>query len=90
MKIDMKNFMFAFPDFKVEDLVAYADSSSVVVLGNWSGTFRGEYMNMSPTNKSYKSPDADIYTFNKDGKITSHKSIQSDATFTSQLSIPTN
>jgi steroid delta-isomerase-like uncharacterized protein len=88
MKMNLKNFMAAFPDFKGENLAAYADSSSVIVTGTWSGTFKSEFMKIPATGKSYKAMDGDIYTFNKEGKITSHKSIQSDADFFYQLGIP--
>jgi predicted ester cyclase len=88
MKTGMKSFFTAFPDFKGENLVAYADSNTVVVTGTWSGTFKSDFMKMKATGKTYKAMDADIYAFNKDGKITSHKSIQSDATFFYQLGLP--
>ena len=88
MKTHILGFFVAFPDFKGENLVAYADSNSVVVTGMWSGTFKNEYLTMAPTGKTYKDPDADIYSFNKDGKITSHKSIQSEASFFYQLGVP--
>jgi len=36
---------------------------------------------MKPTGKSFKVMDADIFIFNKQGKITAHKSIQSIGTY---------
>jgi predicted ester cyclase len=87
LKASFKDFIAAFPDLKAEDVKAYADSNTVVVTGIWSGTFTKEFMKIAPTHKMYKAPDADIFTFNKDGKITSHKSIQSEATYFAQLGI---
>jgi len=77
IKADFKGFLTAFPDFKGEDLAAIADSNTVVVTGNWSGTFKNDYMKMKANGKSFKIPEADIFTFNNEGKITSHKSVQS-------------
>ncbi len=88
IKATTKSFFEAFPDFKGENLQAVAEDSTVIITGTWSGTFKMEFMKIKPTNKTYKTFDADIFTFNKAGKITSHKSIQSDATFFSQLGIP--
>jgi hypothetical protein len=81
------SFFSSFPDFKGEKLHATAADSTVVVVGEWSGTFKKPYMKIQPTNKSYKVWDADIYTFNKAGQITSHQSIQSEATFLQQLGV---
>src|ERR1700761_598275 len=87
MKINTKLLFAAFPDFKGTNLHATAQDSTVIVVGDWSGTFKGEYMKIKPTNKSFKVTDADIFTFNSAGKITSHRSIQSDITFLHQLDI---
>jgi predicted ester cyclase len=88
IKTGAKDFLTAFPDFKGEDLQAFASGDTVVITGTWSGTFKSEFMKIKPTGKVFKAPDADIFTFNKEGKITSHKNIQSNATFFYQLDIP--
>lgn len=87
IKANMKGFLAAFPDFKAESLQAVAQGDTVIVTGVWSGTFKNEFMGMKPTQKSFKAADADIFTFNKEGKITSHRSIQSEATYFAQLGI---
>ncbi|MBW4889420.1 ester cyclase [Mucilaginibacter sp. HMF5004] len=88
LKINMKQFLDAFPDMKVENMKAFADSNTVVITGTWSGTFTKEFMKIPPTKKTYKLPDADIFTFNKEGKITSHRSIQSEIAYLTQLGVP--
>jgi predicted ester cyclase len=88
MKINMKSFLAAFPDLKGEDFQATAQGDTVIVTGKWSGTFKNEFMGMKPTQKSFKTTDADIFSFDKDGKITSRRSIQSEAAYFSQLGIP--
>jgi len=57
--------------------MAIAEGNQVAVFGDWSGTFKGDLMGMKPTGKSAKWKDVDIYTFNDEGKITEHRSIQS-------------
>jgi predicted ester cyclase len=88
IKTGLKSFLAAFPDFKGENLQAVAQGDTVVVTGLWSGTFKNAFMGMKPTQKSFKTLDADIFSFNKEGKMTSHRSIQSEATYFSQLGIP--
>ncbi|HKG67346.1 MAG TPA: ester cyclase [Segetibacter sp.] len=76
-KAFIKMFMASFPDYKGENLMALADGDHVAVIGDWSGTFKKDLMGMKATNKQFKVKDVDIFTFNSDGKITEHRSIQS-------------
>jgi predicted ester cyclase len=80
-------FMKAFPDAKGDNLEAFsnADGSKVIVVGEYTGTFKSDLMGMKPTGKSFKYWDGDIFTFNDDGKITSHRSIQSNMTMMAQI-----
>jgi hypothetical protein len=57
----------------------------VVVLAEYSGTFKKDFGKMKATNKSFKFPDADVFTLNDDGKISSHRYIQPDATLFGQV-----
>ncbi|MDB5157455.1 MAG: hypothetical protein JWR50_2162 [Mucilaginibacter sp.] len=88
MKMDGKQLLIGFPDFKVEDLHAVASGDTVIVTGVWSGTFKKDYRKMKATNKSFKMPDADIFVFNKDGKIASHANVQSYLYALYQLDVP--
>ena len=85
IKANMTSMMNSFPDFKADDLRYFADGDHVVVIGQYSGTFKKDMGNMKATGKSFKFPDADIFTLNDEGKITSHRYIQPDATFFSQI-----
>jgi steroid delta-isomerase-like uncharacterized protein len=82
---NMKTFFGSFPDFKGEDSKFYADGDNVVVTATYSGTFKKDMGKMKANGKSFKFRDADIFTLNDAGKITSHSYIQSDATMMSQL-----
>jgi predicted ester cyclase len=85
IKAGAQMFMKAFPDVKGENLMAIAEGNKVAVFGDWSGTFKGEMMGMKPTNKSYKVKDVDVFTFNDEGKITEHRSVQSMQTIMMQV-----
>lgn len=85
IKARMKIFFTAFPDFKGSDLKYFADGDQVVVLGEYTGTFKNDLGKMKATGKSFKFKDADIFTLNDEGKITSHRFIQPDATLFSQV-----
>ena len=85
IKSSLTTFMNAFPDFKADDLRYFADGDHVVVIGQYSGTFKKDLGKMKATGKSFKFPDADIFTLNDEGKITSHRFIQPDATLFSQV-----
>ncbi len=78
VKAGLSAWLTAFPDVKGENLKAVADGDWVVVWGDWSGTWKGDFMGQKATGKSYKLKDADIFKFNDDGKITEHHSIQSN------------
>lgn len=88
IKMNLKSFFEAFPDFKGDQFHAFASGDTVIITGLWTGTFKKEYMKIKPTDKSFKAPDVDIFVFNKEGKIASHSNIQSEATFFYQLGIP--
>jgi len=88
MKHDFKEFFASFPDYKGEELHAVGSGDTVIVLGKWSGTFKQVYRGIKPTGKTFHLPEADIFVFNKDGKITSHRSVQSEVTPMVQLGVP--
>jgi predicted ester cyclase len=87
IKAGIKMWFAAFPDVKGENLMALsdADGSHVIVVGEWTGTFKGDLMGMKATNKSFKYWDGDLFTFNSDGKVTSHRSVQSSVTAMTQV-----
>ena len=87
IKTEMKTFFGAYPDFKAEDLKAYTHDDEVIVTGTYSATFKNAYLTMKPTGKSFKIFDGDIYTFDKDGKITSHRSIVPGSVYMSQVGV---
>lgn len=84
-KATIQSFLTAFPDTKGENLMAIAEGNHVAVFGDWSGTFKAKMMDMEPTGKSFKMHDVDLFTFNTNGQITDHRSIQSMETMMMQV-----
>jgi len=84
-KASFKQFIAAFPDIKGDSLVYLGQGDTVVVMGTFTGSFKAALGPMKPTGKSFKVFDEDIFSFNKDGKITSHRSIQPMSTYFSQV-----
>src|SRR6476619_4630791 len=64
IRANMTSFFNSFPDFKGSELRYFADGDHVVVLGEYSGTFKKDFGKMKATNKSFKFPDADVFTLN--------------------------
>lgn len=75
IKVGIKMFLDAFPDYKGDNLQAVADGDYVFVYGDWTGTFKNDIMGTKATGKSFKIRDVDIFKFNDEGKITEHRAI---------------
>jgi predicted ester cyclase len=78
-------WMNAFPDNKGNDLKYVADGDWVMVWGEWSGTFKNDFMGMKATNKSYKMKDVDIFKLNDAGQVVEHHNVQSPNTMMAQV-----
>ncbi|MFI5154138.1 MAG: ester cyclase [Chitinophagales bacterium] len=85
LRANLKAFITAFPDLKVETSVVLAEGNHVAIFEEWSGTFKADIMGMKATGKSFKLKDVDLLTFNDAGKITEHRSVQSNQTLFSQV-----
>ncbi len=85
LKLFMKALIASFPDYKGDDFMAAADGDYVYVFGEWSGTFKNDYMGMKATGKSFKAKDVDIFKFNDNGQIVEHKSVQQWSSILAQV-----
>ncbi len=81
----IKGWMNAFPDNKGTDLKYVADGDWVMVWGEWSGTWKNDFMGAKATNKSYKMKDVDIFKLNDAGQIVEHHNVQSPNTMARQV-----
>ncbi|MCW3112522.1 MAG: hypothetical protein JWR18_918 [Segetibacter sp.] len=79
IKAGMKMWLSNVDNYKGDNLEAVADGNKVMVYGDWSGSFKNDFMGMKSAGKSFKVKDVDIFTFNDNGKITEHRSVQSMA-----------
>ncbi|GEO12119.1 hypothetical protein SAE01_46150 [Segetibacter aerophilus] len=80
IRAGMKMWMSNVQDYKGDNLEALADGNKVMIYGDWSGKFKGDFMGMKTAGKSFKVKDVDIFTFNDEGKIKEHRSVQSMST----------
>lgn len=86
IKAGINAWLAAFPDVKGENFVVMTDDGThVAVFADWTGTFKNDFMGMKATGKAYKIKDADVFTFNADGKITEHRSVQSNMVMAMQV-----
>jgi predicted ester cyclase len=81
----LNEWMTAFPDNKGSDLKYVADGDWVMVWGDWSGTWKGDFMGMKASNKSYKMKDVDIFKLNDAGQVVEHHNVQSPNTMMMQV-----
>ncbi|MDP9229749.1 MAG: ester cyclase [Bacteroidota bacterium] len=85
VKAFVRELFTAFPDYKGENLMYFAEGDYVAVVGDWSGTFKKDAMGMKATGKSFKVRDTDIFKFNDEGKMIEHKGVQAMATIMNQV-----
>ncbi len=86
IRAGMNMWMNNVEDYKGENLEAVADGNKVFIYGDWSGKFKGDFMGMKVGGKKFKAKDVDIFTFNDEGKMTEHRSVQSMAGLMSSTS----
>ena len=77
--------MKAFPDYKGDNFMAVAEGDDVLVYGEWSGTWKNDFLGMKATGKSFKTNDVAILKLNSEGKVVEHHGIQPFATIAKQV-----
>lgn len=77
LKMNLKMWLNNIENYKGENLDAVAEGNKVMVYGDWSGQFKSDFMGMKAAGKKFKMKDVDYFTFNDEGKITEHRSVQS-------------
>lgn len=79
-------FLAAFPDLQMTADEMIAEGDKVVVRGTMSGTHKGEFMGIPPTNKGFKAQFFDIVEI-RDGKATAHWGLTDQAAMMEQLGL---
>ena len=79
-------FFAAFPDLQmtVDEMIGEGDK--VVARATMSGTHKGEFMGIPPTNKAFKVQAIDIAEIH-DGKVTQHWGVTDQAAMMAQLGL---
>lgn len=88
-KYNRQQFFKAFPDMKGENLHYGSDSDWVVVWGDWSATWKGDFAGQKATGKSFRVLLADIFKFDEAGKIIEHRGPQSGHDIARQIGMKT-
>ncbi|MBM3897091.1 MAG: ester cyclase [Thaumarchaeota archaeon] len=72
LKSGLKLFKKGFPDLtmKVNDLIAEGDKVAARV--TYTGTHKGKFMGLKPTNKKFNIMGTDFVRFGKDGRAKEH------------------
>jgi len=86
-KESLRIFTAAFPDMKAENQVYCAEGDNVMVLSDWTMTFKNDMGSLKATGKTAKFKDVDIFTFDDNGKITSHRSIYPNSAMLAQVGV---
>ena len=82
-----EEWFHTFPDFKADNLKYLVSDDWLVVWGDWSGTWKGDFMKQKATGKSFKVVDADFYRFNDEGKIVEHHNVQPFSSIWTQIGL---
>lgn len=77
--------MRAFPDYKGTNFMAVAEGDDVLVYGEWSGTWKNDFLGQKATGKSFKTNDVAILKLNSEGKVLEHHGIQPFVTIAKQV-----
>lgn len=85
-KATFSMFFAAFPDLQMTVDDMFADGDKVVARATMSGTHKGEFMGIPPTNKGFKVQAIDIGEFH-DGKMTEHWGVTDQAAMMEQLGL---
>lgn len=86
VKAFVKTFRDAFPDFKATTVAVVADGDEAWMQSTLTGTHKGEFMGIPPTNKKFEITAFDRVRF-KDGKAVEHWSAQDDMGMMTQLGL---
>lgn len=85
-KAALAMFRAAFPDLRMSADDMLAEGNKVVVRGTMSGTHKGEFMGIPPTDGNVKVQFIDIIEF-RDGMATAHWGITDQAAMMEQLGL---
>jgi nogalonic acid methyl ester cyclase / aklanonic acid methyl ester cyclase len=83
----IKNLRSAFPDLHYEEHEIISQGNKVIFWGSVTGTHKGNFFFVPPTDNRISYEAVHIHTIGEDGKIVEHKSIRDDLKFMLQLGV---
>ncbi len=87
IKASLKGWIASF-GVSGQNMEAVADANTVIVYGDWTYTWKSDFMGAKANGKSVTIKDVDIFTFNDEGKMTSHRSVYPTANTMAALGVP--
>ncbi|MBL7729306.1 MAG: ester cyclase, partial [Dinghuibacter sp.] len=71
----IKGYVSAFPDIKGTNFKILAEGDHVMAYGEWTATFKNDFMGVKATGKTVRYSDVDMFRFNNEGKVVEHRSL---------------
>ena len=85
-RANMQMFAASFPDFRITPDVMIGEGDLVAVMATMTGTHRGEFMGIPPTNKSFEVQVMDVIQY-RDGKAIAHWGLTDQGAMMEQLGL---
>ena len=85
IRASLASWLSSLENYKPSNPLTVAEDDYVFVYADWAGTFKVDFMGLPTKGKSFKIKDVDIFRFDKKGKITEHRAVQSINTILSQV-----
>ena len=87
LKYGLTRIFNTYPDFKSENATFLAQGNQVVVISDFTQTFKNDMGETKATGKTAKFKDVDIFMLDDNGKIISHRSIYPSDAVDAQLGV---
>lgn len=87
LKYGLTRIFNTYPDFKSENATYLAQGDEVVIISDFTMTFKNDMGETKATGKTAKFKDVDIFMFDDNGKITSHRGIYPSVAVDAQLGV---
>lgn len=87
VKMFVQTFRDAFPDMKATTVAVVVEGDEAWMQSTITGTHKGEFMGIPPTNKKFEITAFDRVKFDKDGKAIEHWGAEDDLGMMTQLGL---
>ncbi len=87
LKQGLTGIFNTYPDFRFENATYFAEGDEVVVISDFTMTFKNDMGKTKATGKTAKFKDVDIFILDENGKIVSHRDIYPADAIDAQLGV---